>query len=235
MRPAIDLRLQVYRFETSTPQIKEIMSDIYDNEVARMTANPELIYRSWLNNNLLFRPVTRNGKESTDSSCTCPLYVNRHDFRCHESILPELKQAIKAMPLISMAPPATQAQVDTLHFYAEAQRLADKMIPGRVVPVPENFRTPGQVLFFEYHCNESHDSSDAQLWYRSHQKVTVLRTAPNDGMDILALTDRCEHGQLIVYLVLFADGHQGHAFEDELLDSDADYCRPQPPAPRSGN
>ena len=29
---------------------------------------------------------------------------------------------------------------------------------------------PGTVAWFEYHCQESDDSDDADLWYRSHQQ-----------------------------------------------------------------
>ncbi len=33
-------------------------------------------------------------------------------------------------------------------------------------------RNVGDVVWFEYHCWESPESSDAEIWYRSHQKVT---------------------------------------------------------------
>ena len=32
----------------------------------------------------------------------------------------------------------------------------------------------GKEFWFEYHCYEAPDSCDAELWYRSHQKVKVI-------------------------------------------------------------
>jgi hypothetical protein len=103
----------------------------------------------------------------------------------------------------------------------------------------ENLRKRGQILFFEYHCWESHASADAELWYRSHQRVKVLGLAPNDGyypkdkvLPIHSFADRCEAGCPICYKVKFTDGHIGDVFEDELLDSPKEYQRPNPPKRR---
>jgi hypothetical protein len=35
----------------------------------------------------------------------------------------------------------------------------------------------GEEAYFEYHCLESMDSSDADLWLRSHQTVEILGEA----------------------------------------------------------
>ena len=40
--------------------------------------------------------------------------------------------------------------------------------------------TPNDIAHFEYHCNRAHDSADADLWYRSHQPVTVLGRNPGE-------------------------------------------------------
>jgi len=100
------------------------------------------------------------------------------------------------------------------------------MIP---LPTTEDVRTIGQGLFFEYHCEESASSCDAELWYHSHQKVTVLRFVDNDGWMIQTLKERSETGHPIAYEIEFADGFIGTALEDELLDSEKEYFRPDPP------
>lgn len=96
---------------------------------------------------------------------------------------------------------------------------------------------PGTEVFFEYHCDESHQSSDAQLWYRSHQKVTVLHCDKDtieqaENCGVFTLPARAEVGVPLVYTIEFADGHIGDAFEDELLTSEDSYERPAPPAAR---
>lgn len=99
----------------------------------------------------------------------------------------------------------------------------------------EDVRTIGQELFFEYHCFESSQSKDAELWYHSHQQVTVLGFLDNDGWDIRSQEDRYECGCLIAYEVRFADGFTCCAMEDELLDSKDEYCRPDPPKKKRVN
>jgi hypothetical protein len=73
----------------------------------------------------------------------------------------------------------------------------------------------GEAAHFEYHCLRSHDSSDAELWYRSHQCVTVVRTVESGCGRTSAR--RADNGQPRVYLIRFADGFERSAFEDELL------------------
>lgn len=86
--------------------------------------------------------------------------------------------------------------------------------------------------FFEYHCNESDSSSDAHLWYRSHQKVKVLGVVyEGEGG---TLEERIEQGHPAVFKVQFEDGYEDDVFEDEILESEKDYCRPDPP-PNKGH
>ena len=90
----------------------------------------------------------------------------------------------------------------------------------------------GQTYWFEYHCLEAHHSQDADLWYRSHQPVKVLKLEePGIGKDE---TERIEiQGAPAAFIVQFKDGSTGTAMEDELLDSPNDYTRPDPPEPRN--
>lgn len=93
---------------------------------------------------------------------------------------------------------------------------------------PGGFREswqPGDRAFFEYHCNQAHDSAHAQWWYRSHQPVTVLEeiSAPEDYTDedgtVYNFLDRGEAGAPRCYRVRWDDGAEGTVFEDELLTS----------------
>ncbi len=89
-------------------------------------------------------------------------------------------------------------------------------------------RVVGKRLWFEYHCYEGHDSTDAKLWYRSHQQVRVLHMEERGyGATPEA---RGEEGQPRVYKIQFADGFKHSAFEDELMVSQADFERDDPPA-----
>lgn len=90
----------------------------------------------------------------------------------------------------------------------------------------------GQDYWFEYHCLEAHHSQDAQLWYRSHQRVKVVKMEePGIGKDE---DTRIEvEGCPAAFKVKFADGFTGTAMEDELLDSRDHFTRPDPPRPRA--
>ena len=92
---------------------------------------------------------------------------------------------------------------------------------------------PGDKPWFEYHCHEGHDSTDAEVWYRSHQQATVLHESQQtDGYDIrheTTFADRCEQGMPRVYRVRFQDGLEWDVFEDELLTSRDGFTRPPPP------
>lgn len=84
----------------------------------------------------------------------------------------------------------------------------------------------GSIVWFEYHCNESHDSDHAQWWYRSHEKVKILRRIEKgEGKTI---GKRCLNGHQAIYTVQFTDGFVGDVFEDELMKTKRFY-RPAPP------
>jgi len=86
---------------------------------------------------------------------------------------------------------------------------------------------PGEKAHFEYHCYEGHDSADAELWYHSHQVVTVLRpevVSPHPTFLI-----RRETGETDSYIVCFEDGLEYAVREDELRTSPAYFYRPAPP------
>lgn len=68
--------------------------------------------------------------------------------------------------------------------------------------------------WFEYHCYEGEDSCDAKLWHHTHQEVIVLHELEN--IDI-------ETGQM--YRVKFTDGFEAGVFEDELVESPAEFYR----------
>lgn len=78
-------------------------------------------------------------------------------------------------------------------------------------------RALGTTVFYEYHCAQSHDSGDAELWYRSHQEAIVLAVAEPGFGD--TPEERGDNGQPTVYRIRFGDGYEDDAFEDELLDS----------------
>lgn len=91
---------------------------------------------------------------------------------------------------------------------------------------------PGETAFFEYHCLESMDSNDSDLWLRSHSKVEVFGEADWEkefGED-KTIEQRHEAGMPKVYRVRFSDGHEGAVFEDELYTSAEYWHRDNPPA-----
>ena len=94
----------------------------------------------------------------------------------------------------------------------------------------------GSRPYFEYHCYEGHDSADAQLWYHSHQQVTVLRRNVEDetanGVEGYTFVERSESGAPANYTVRFDDGVEGCVMEDELLTGPEHYTRPNAPVAR---
>jgi hypothetical protein len=89
----------------------------------------------------------------------------------------------------------------------------------------------GQRFWFEYHCWEDHQSSDAKLWYHSHQECTVVDDAESDGDKTQTFDERCIEGCQLLYRVRFDDGLVWSVFEDELLDSPEHFERSDPPTP----
>ena len=92
--------------------------------------------------------------------------------------------------------------------------------------------SPGERAHFEYHCLESPDSSDAEIWYRSHQQVTVLKEEESDAWEGSTFEERGEEGQPKLYQVRFDDGLEWSVFEDELMTTPAGFYQPDPPASR---
>jgi hypothetical protein len=84
----------------------------------------------------------------------------------------------------------------------------------------------GKEFWFEYHCLESDESCDSEIWYRSHQKVKVLYVSE---WSFDELQDRTEDGQPRVYSVKFNDGFIADVLEDELMESTNEFYRPDPP------
>ena len=87
----------------------------------------------------------------------------------------------------------------------------------------------GKTKWFEYHCYESLDSADYELWIRSHQRVIVGECENESEFGNLTLQERHNEGTPLVYQITFVDGFVGAAFEDELLTSKKHFCRPNPP------
>jgi hypothetical protein len=71
----------------------------------------------------------------------------------------------------------------------------------------------GGQAWFDYHCLESNGSSDATLWARSHQQVTVLGRGDDEDFGE-TFVDRADAGMANVYRIRFSDGYKGTAFED---------------------
>lgn len=86
---------------------------------------------------------------------------------------------------------------------------------------------PGRYYWFEYHCYEGRDSSDAELWYRSHSRIMVLSIVEEGcGIDE---KERGKNGQPAVFKIKFEDGFIYDAFEDEIVSSKNQFFRPDPP------
>lgn len=82
---------------------------------------------------------------------------------------------------------------------------------------------PGEVAYFEYHCYMGHDSADAELWYRTHQPVQVVKMTDRGYGRTYA--DRAENGAPRMYRIKFLDGLVSDAFEDELYTSTRFWTR----------
>ena len=83
----------------------------------------------------------------------------------------------------------------------------------------------GTEFWFEYHCYESPNSVDAQIWSRSHQQVKVINVSEWSHNN---LEDRVEDASPRVYKIRFEDGFECDAFEDELMTSQKEFYRPNP-------
>jgi len=94
--------------------------------------------------------------------------------------------------------------------------------PKKRYPELKGLWNPGEMAYFEYHCYMGHDSADAELWYRTHQPVLVVKmTNPGVGR---TYNDRADSGAPRMYRIRFLDGLVSEAFEDELF-TDTKYWR----------
>ncbi len=95
---------------------------------------------------------------------------------------------------------------------------------------------PGDIAYYEYHCDQSDGSVHAHLWYRSHQPVTIIALV-QDGAQGTSYLERAEGGlDLRMYSVRFQDGLvDEEILEDELLVSpkffSPEYAPPNKPKP----
>lgn len=85
------------------------------------------------------------------------------------------------------------------------------------------YRRINDVCWFEYHCLESENSSDAKLWRHTHQKVKVLDIVEK-GLSGTK-DERLKNGTPAVYRVKFPDGFEYDVFEDELLENKKQFVR----------
>ena len=109
----------------------------------------------------------------------------------------------------------------------DAQTVVDALIEARPRRGQTYHVKPGDVVWFEYRCWESPSSADAELWYRSHNRVTVGRMIePGGGKDI---EERGFNGHPAVFRIRFSDGREFDATEDELMHDRAEFTRPDPP------
>jgi len=72
----------------------------------------------------------------------------------------------------------------------------------------------GDEVWFEYHCFESEESCDAELWHHTHQKVTITKIYTPDETDIP------------MFVVKFQDGFEYDVNLDELFKSQKGFYRP---------
>ena len=70
-------------------------------------------------------------------------------------------------------------------------------------------------LWFEYHCYEGEDSSDAELWHHTHQQALILHKLTDTDKEIGTM-----------YRVRFDDGFEADVFGDELVKSPKAFYRP---------
>lgn len=87
------------------------------------------------------------------------------------------------------------------------------IFPASGEPQRHYYKLPAKA-WFEYHCFESEQSADADIWQRTHQKVTVLRMLRPDESDYE------------MYEIQFADGLIRDVFADELMNTQSKFERP---------
>jgi hypothetical protein len=88
------------------------------------------------------------------------------------------------------------------------------IFPASGEPQRHRYKRFPAKAFFEYHCFESEQSADAEIWRRTHQRVSVLRMLSARESDYE------------MYRVQFNDGHEADVFADELMNTPKSYERP---------
>jgi len=83
----------------------------------------------------------------------------------------------------------------------------------------------GEKYWFEYHCSESEQSCDAEIWHHTHQKVKILKLVEK-GYGCNPKERGEKYGQPAVYNVCSDDGFKFDVFEDELMTSKKNFYRP---------
>ncbi len=70
--------------------------------------------------------------------------------------------------------------------------------------------------WFEYHCYESEDSSDAIAWHHTHQKIIILRKL--EDSEVIGSGEKIR-----MYRVRFPDNIEWDVFDDELVSSPSNF------------
>lgn len=166
-------------------------------------------------------------------------------FEAHSKLLSHTAQQALFTETIGQVAATTffgslpQVKVVALEAFGEqrpkpARHPSQTVAPSRHVHASNpHDRQPGDQCLFEYRCFESHESEDADLWYRSHQPVTVVGTSVPGAAGANTIEERGNVGEPRYYRVRFADGSEYDAWEDELKDSPAEFDRPDPPGQRT--
>ncbi len=116
------------------------------------------------------------------------------------------------------------------HRHEKLRALMQRRDPARAAESRQIYRIiPGKSYWFEYRCWESDSSQDAELWYRSHRRIKVLKMEERGfGSNE---DERAQQGQPAAFKIKFDDGFTATAMEDELLDSPEHYINKDPPPP----
>lgn len=122
--------------------------DKYDREIERLRALPDDQFQRevnmrWSNGQTLFEFLTPDGLASRrpgdDKECGCPTMVKSEWKFRPVAWTDELTEAVRALPLPKKIDDATK---ENLTYFAEAQRLADRMIRGGETMIPNESTPP---------------------------------------------------------------------------------------------
>lgn len=130
------------------------------------------------------------------------LAIEERHYKLYRTKMSDWPPMVEAYPIMT-----EMAHLRTRMTPAERQVLAGRSDQVDWKPFPGPFYNPGDRAFFEYHCYEGDDSSDALLWYHSCQYCTVLRA---EGRD-----EELLYGP--GYTVRFDDGFEWGVVSDELF------------------